>query len=341
MFRMFQKSDHSKGWVVDRKKVLKKLDYNPNYIRDTLARLNEDPTVGCEQIPCGYCWACKLNYSAEWATRLTLETQKSDHNYFITLTYDDMHVPIWESIKWDGTLYKNDGTWRGSLDPDDMTRFIKTLRKHFERLGIKGIKYFYAGEYGETTHRPHYHMILMHCPLDINEFYDTHVDKNFKAHWKSHELEKWWPHGMIDIAEVEWSSAAYVARYCMKKLSTSPDKSIYYKQGKLPEFIRMSKGIGMDYYKMHREEIYANDEMIMKTVKGNTGAFKPPKAFDRKFKEHDPEGFELIRQSRQMAAERARELKQSITDYTDKKILEMEREKILTKAKMLPRSAIE
>lgn len=292
-------------------------------------------------IPCGKCWACQLNYSAEWATRIMLEAKKSEYNWFITLTYDDDHQPIMERITCDGTIWDNDGTWEGSLYPDDMKQFIKSLREYFRRKGIEGIKYFYCGEYGETTYRPHYHMILLHCPLDIKEFYDTHVDaKNFKAHWKSHELERFWNKGMIDIGELEWSDAAYVARYCTKKLSFEPDKEVYYKQGKLPEFIRMSNGIGMDYLHKHLKEIYENDEMIMRTVKGNIGSFKPPKAFDRKFKELYPEKFKLIQKSRKKAGERARKMEKSLTDYTDRKMLELRAQNIITKAKMLPRDAI-
>ena len=254
-----------------------------------------------------------------------------------------MPILNWIRTK-DGEKYENDGTWlTGSLVPEDMTRFIKTLRKHYERRGHTKIKYFYCGEYGsaEKTCRPHYHMILLNCPLDIEEFYDTEIDENFKAHWKSRQLEQWWPHGIVDVAEVEWSSAAYVARYCMKKLGTRQDDYIYYEHGKLPEFIRMSKGIGTDYLSKHMQEIYENDELIMKTFQGNVGIYKPPKAFDRKFKELYPEQFELIQESRRKAADRARTLKQELTDYTDQKLLELEREKVLTKAKMLPRAAIE
>ena len=51
-----------------------------------------------------------------------------------------------------------------------------------------------CGEYGENTHRPHYHAILMNCPLDIYQFHYFHVDDRFKLHWKSKELEELWPY---------------------------------------------------------------------------------------------------------------------------------------------------
>ena len=218
-----------------------------------------------------------------------------------------------------------------------MVRFLNSLRKNFERQGYEGIKYFYCGEYGETTGRPHYHIILLHCPIDILQFYDCHVDTNYKAHWKSHQLEKYWKEGILDVSELEWSCAAYVARYCTKKISFETDKTIYYKQGKMPEFIRMSKGIGFEWYEQHKGEIYKTDEIIMRTIKGNVGSCKPPKAFDRKFKEHFPEEFEKIRLSRQTAAERATKLLNSLNDYTDYDNLILSAEKVKKKMQMLPR----
>lgn len=352
MYRRYQKGDHSKGTVVSRVEAMHELERFPNDITFKLKEFNKkSPFWQYEQIPCQKCWACQLNYSAEWATRIMLEAKKYDHNYFITLTYDDEHVPINSKIEYEeeyklhGEIVEsktieleNDGTWGYSLAPEHMKTFLNSLRKYFERKGHKGVKYFYCGEYGEQTHRPHYHIILLNCPLDIEQFYDTHIDDNYKAHWKSREIERFWKKGMMDLAECEWSCVAYVARYCTKKLDMSGDKRVYLNKGLLPEYVRMSKGIGFDYYRQHKEEIYKNDEMIMKTVKGNTGSFKPPKAFDRKFKETDPKGFELIRKSRAKAGERARELEKTLSDYTDLEMLRLKASNLQTKMQMLPRA---
>lgn len=353
MFRRYERSDHSKGTVVPRSEVMHELELNPNNIRFCLENMNSPRTQSkykYEQIPCGKCWACQLNYSAEWATRIMVEAKKYDHNYFVTLTYNDENVPILEKVEYEETYkihneiieektvqLENDGTWGYSLYPDHIKTFLNSLRKYFERKGHKGVKYFYCGEYGETTKRPHYHLILLNCPLDINQFYDTHIDDNFKAHWKSKEIERFWTKGMMDLAECEWSCIAYVARYCTKKLDFSGDKRVYLNQGLIPEYVRMSKGIGFEYFRQHKNEIYKNDEMIMKTVKGNTGSFKPPKAFDRKLKEMDPKAYELIRRSRKKAGERARKLQQEITDYTDLEMLKIKASNLQTKMSMLPR----
>ena len=352
MFRRYVRGDHKKGTVIAREQVMDELIRDPNRIRESLEDYNKSSDKWqYELIPCRKCWACQLNYSAEWATRIMLECKEHQNNWFLTLTYDDEHLPILEEITGENILIRyedgtkktedmtfyNDGTWTGSLYPDHMKTFINTMRKEFERKGFTGIKYFYAGEYGETTQRPHYHIILMNCPLDPNMFYDCHVDSNFKAHWKSKQVKNWWNKGMIDIADVEWSSAAYVARYCTKKLTYSRNKIEYFEQGKYPEFIRMSNGIAFNWYKEHKYDLYKNDEIIMRTIKGNIGSARPPKAFDRKLQEEDPKLWKKISESRKKAAERSRKLQQEISDYTDLKQLELKASEVYNKIKLLPR----
>ena len=345
MFRRYWLGNHKKGEIVPRDEVLHTLSFEPNYIRSCLEDLNNYTYKNgyghlYEQIPCGHCWACKLNYSAQWATRIMYEASQHEHNYFVTFTYDDINLPIPESTEYDNQTYINDGTWTGTLYPNDITKFLNSLRKYFERKGHTGIKYFYAGEYGETTKRPHYHMILMNCPLDINAFHDFYVEPTTKKlHWKSYEIEKYWDQGMIDIGEVEFATAAYVARYCMKKLTDDTDKSVYWSQGKMPEFVRMSRrpGIGSEYYEEHKDEIYKTDSMYVRNFHGQILTVKPPKAWDKKFKEDHPSQWSKIQLSRKEAAKRSRKLLESMTDITDQQQLLMKTEDVLRKSNQLPR----
>lgn len=355
LFRLYDITTNKTIRIIPRQEVMEGLSLNPNNIRYQLSKMNmkylaENRLI--QTVPCQHCWACHLNYSAEWATRNMLETLEHDHNYFITLTYDDEHLPILDYTEYNeeidrGDHYElcpiridNDGTWEGSLYPEHVKTFINSLRKYFNRLGINNIRYFYCGEYGETTQRPHYHMLLYGAPLDLSQNYDYHIDKNYKEHWKHPLIAKYWPYGMHDIANIEWSSAAYVSRYCTKKLNTEQQSTQWYAEnGKLKEFIRMSThpGIGRKYYDLHKLDIYKNDSMVMKTVKGNTGSFKPPKAFDKLFKEEYPEEFKKIEKHRKEMAERSSRNIRRLTDYTDLEQLQMKAESVQTKMSMLPR----
>lgn len=345
--------------IVPRSQVFDQLSQNNNYLSQIQNKNYELKKQGSnmryELIPCRNCFACNLNYSAEWATKLTWECQESEHNYFITLTYDEEHLPIYETFKYidedqQETIYKNDGTWTGTLEPEHVNTFINSLRKYMKReKNHTGIKYYYCGEYGNESktgmgYRPHYHIILMNCPLDISQFYDWHLDnKHKKLHWKSKELNHYWDKGLVDVAEVEWNNCAYVARYCMKKLKVRDKYTVqnYAMQGKIPEYVRMSRrpGIGTRYYERNKEKIYENDEVIQRTIHGKVSSFKPPKSFDKKFKEEFPEQWKLIKESRAAAAERDRLLKAELyKGISDLEQLEREAEKVQLKANMLKRT---
>ena len=63
-------------------------------------------------IPCGKCPECLTHYSYEWSLRIMLEAKYNPPAAFITLTYDDVHVPK------DGQLHK-----------EDFQKFMKRFRK--------------------------------------------------------------------------------------------------------------------------------------------------------------------------------------------------------------------
>lgn len=74
----------------------------------------------------------------DWAVRCSLELADHKRASFVTLTYDDLHLPP-------------------TLDKAHVSRFLRRLRK---TLGSRSVRFFASGEYGETTERPHYHAIL-------------------------------------------------------------------------------------------------------------------------------------------------------------------------------------
>lgn len=330
--------------IIPRQEVYRRMLKNENLIR-TLERLNADlekkrSVWRYQTIPCGHCYACQLRYSSDWAIRIMTEAKKHEHNYFVTLTYNEENLPIAASAEYDGRIFENPGDWTGTLLPEDMTRFINSLRKKLERQGHKGMKYYYCGEYCPTSGRPHYHIILLNCPLNIENFHDFTQEKTtHKLHWRSTDLEELWNKGFIDVSEVNFASAAYVARYCMKKLSKEVDKTSYYEQGKLPEFVRMSRrpGIGAEYFRENLENIYKFDSILMKNFHGDFVHYKPPKAWDRKFKEMFPDQWENIKTSREEAAKRGQAIINSLTDKTDLQQNDQKAREIYTKQNLLKR----
>lgn len=102
-----------------------------------------------------------------------------------------------------------------SLDKRDVQLFMKRLRKKF---APRTIRYYFAGEYGSSTHRPHYHAILFNVGLDDFPDRRIHSYNELKQPlYYSPTLEKIWGNGFITMSDVNWKTCNYVARYVDKK----------------------------------------------------------------------------------------------------------------------------
>lgn len=150
-----------------------------------------------------------------------LEAADHERNSFVTLTYNDEHVP---------TGY--------DLNPADLSRFLKRFRKS---VYPDKIRYFGVGEYGETTKRPHYHLALFGYPACAKG--TTRSNRNGYCCPVCERVQRDWSLGNIYSGGLEESSAAYIAGYVTKKLTTEGAPGL---DGKHPEFARMSlrPGIG-------------------------------------------------------------------------------------------------
>lgn len=175
--------------------------------------LNEFKENGVDRpiwIPCGRCIGCRLDKSREWALRCMMELKKTPEGLasFITLTYNEECVPI--------NYYPDPETGEAlrslTLRLEDLQKFWKRLRRSLKN---KKIRYFACGEYGSETWRPHYHAIVFgYKPDDLVKTQQN--DTN--AYFSSKSLQKLWPYGNVIVANVNFDTCAYVARYTAKNL---------------------------------------------------------------------------------------------------------------------------
>lgn len=310
--------------------ILKYANKNPNFENATL-------------IPCGKCVQCRLKTSKEWATRCMAECEEWEHNYFVTLTYDPEHLPVPEEmVNYEtGEIFLQKEEWKGCLIPEDLKKFMKDLRRYYKyHYNHDNIRFYGCGEYGGEGHRPHYHLIIFNLPIEPKKLEPFFINKNHQQIYICDEIQKIWGKGLISIGSVTWSSCAYVARYIMKKQGGEIAEENYLRNGQIKEFTRMSlkPGIGKTYYKKHKDDIYENDEIIQKTIKGNIGSAKPPKYYDRLFDLDSPEAMEAIKQKRKELAEKAEKLKYQNTTLTKRQQLELEERQRIEKIKSLTRN---
>lgn len=233
------------------------------------------------KVPCGQCIGCRMNRAENWTARMMHEAQLHEHNSFITLTYNDDNLPC-----------------NGSLEPDDVTKFFKRLRKH---LNGKEIKYYYCGEYGDDFSRPHYHIALF--GYDFSPDRIPHRETASGLVYRSPTLEKLWPYGFSEIGTLEYDSARYVASYVQKKVNGKKKEEHYQKLNEYgefiqihPEYARMSRrpAIGLRWIEKYVDDIYNYDVCVVGEKK-----LRPPPYYDKYLKKIDLERFEKIKLSRE------------------------------------------
>lgn len=280
-----------------------KISFTGAYIKDAEAskeyheRLQNAKNIkSVKIIPCGQCISCRLNKASDWANRLMLEAKEYQHNYFITLTYNDENLPI-KRIYNDDTGEIITGF---TLKKEDLEKFNHDLRQYWMRkYDHTGIRYYECGEYGSLNERPHYHGIIFNLPyLDDLKLYKATPQGNIL--YTSETLTKIWKKGYVVVGQVTWESANYVARYVLKKHYGKEADEYYISQAKIPEFTTMSRmpGIAYNYYDKNKDIIYKTDEVFIKKENGVV-ATKPSKYFDRLLEQEDPEKYKKIKRNRE------------------------------------------
>lgn len=283
------------------------------------------------QIPCGHCIDCRLTQSRQWATRMMLEAEYHMYNYFVTLTYDPRHIPKSSFLDYDTGQVLPSYTLRKT----DLQKFFKRLRRRCEYHDRPLIRYYAAGEYGDETHRPHYHAIIFGLYLD--DLVPLKKSRLGYQYFRSAFLESLWPFGMVTVGVVSWQDCAYVARYCTKKLG-GDYKAFYDTFGLEPEFAIMSRnpGIGYQYFEDHADEIYKMDEIFLRLTDGGKKV-KPPHYYDTLYKQIDEAQLEVCKERRQRYAESAERLQRRASGLTDDERLQARADLLMRKAQALVR----
>lgn len=199
-------------------------------------------------------------------------------NVFVTLTYADENLPYGE------TLHR-----------PHMQNFIKRMRKKNPNL-----RFYYCGEYGEETNRPHYHALLFNYRPRDAELISRKGDKEY---FRSDYLDKTWSHGHCNFSEVTMQSACYTAGYVTKKIGGDKAEEHYrwidQETGEIvnrtPEFQSQSlrPGIGHDWIMRFMKDVYPSDTII---VDGTP--MQPPRYYDQLCEKHFPELWRETRRRR-------------------------------------------
>lgn len=201
-------------------------------------------------VPCGHCMSCRVNYTLAWKLRLLYELSNWDKALFLTLTYDDLHLP--EDL---------------SIHKKELSAFFKRLRSALDYDGKGKIKFYACGEYGEKgglvrngihagkiIKRPHYHAIV----FGLSPYSDE--DQQYIIDAWQHRCEDW----QFDrsrgikraIQPVCSEDISYVTGYVQKKLTGDMGKEAY--GDKEYPFSLQSKGLGLEFALKNADRLRRN-----------------------------------------------------------------------------------
>lgn len=206
------------------------------------------------------------------------EAQGHEKNCFVTLTFDEEHLPE-----------------NHSLDIETWKKFAKRLRRKKGKL-----KYFQCGEYGPQTLRPHHHACLFGISFDDRK--EAPPSKSGAEMWTSKELDEIWENGNCTVQDFTLTTAAYVAGYVLGKDFTGRTlERVNEETGEVwnvkPETATMSRnpGLGSDWFDRWKGDVFPHDYIVA------TGGTKMsvPRYYDKKLDELE---FEEIKEKRRQAA---------------------------------------
>lgn len=229
------------------------------------------------ELPCGVCILCRQAQARQTAIRLVHEADQHEESSFITLTYADEHLPPF-----------------GGLRYVDLVKFWKRLRKRLGKL-----RYYAAGEYGDESQRPHYHVALFGHAFTKDRII---TQRHPYLLWQNEQLTQAWGLGRVEIGALTYATAQYTASYVTKKLRS---KQTYVRvdeeTGELIELEQprsfMSRNLGKTWWLENRPHVTHHDFVVI-----NGARLKPPKMYDRWLKASDEKQYEKIKTQRQAHA---------------------------------------
>lgn len=231
------------------------------------------------KLPCGKCPECQKDYYTQWATRGSRELAQWDSSVFITLTYDDAHLPEDQSLK-----------------KSDIQKFIKKLKKRFNSTKDNPIRQTYCGEYGEKTLRPHYHAVLFNCDFPDKKFHYT-SDQGHTV-FTSELLTELWGKGHTEFGYALPASIAYLYKYILKKKSRKEkEQPLVIERDGITyevehEFIESSRNPGIG------ASLRGSQSLLKGYLSVDGVRTKLPKYYLEWLKENDTNSYEIIKDKR-------------------------------------------
>lgn len=203
-------------------------------------------------VPCGHCLDCRKQYQTEWIFRLSQEAKRSVCPCFITLTYNNDHLPT--------MVDEITGEIKSVVSKRDWQLFAKRLRK-IGGVHLEGMRYFAIGEYGSKYNRSHMHAIIIAPGITSASQLDKYVKKA-------------WTDGFSRTQFATYNQFHYVCKYLNK---------IDEREHLVPPFRLYSRSIGLNFLTQKMVDYYLST--FDHTCISGTARIGLPRYYKRKLDE--------------------------------------------------------
>lgn len=228
-------------------------------------------------VPCGKCSLCRSDNRNEWSIRLAIHLASCDTMpLFITLTYDDGHLPevnqgsgeIRHYCDWYDEFHARLAWNEPTLYRPDISAFLKKYKRKYN-LRNEDFQYFGCGEYGGKFGRPHYHL-LMFGDKDLYTAFFRDTDEAQKR------IMSCWPYGFVHVGVAGYDGIHYVTKYVLKDgIDSLPSSSVR-------PFTIASNGLGMNFLRsVNGKRLKARLDWLQRN-KDKVFAGMPPFSYDSK-----------------------------------------------------------
>lgn len=243
-------------------------------------------------VRCGKCYTCREAFVRSKAQQAYAEFLSAPTKpLFCTLTYEDVNLPIGPKFS-----AVRSGVHPGVhpvLRYEHFRQFIRELRRDFPK-----VRFFGCGEYGPSTSRPHYHLVLYSGYPEGIDLFDVRES-----------LLKYWRRGFVQVDFAVEKHFDYVASYvCKKSVETNSEM--------LPSampFVSGSKSPPLGYAFYHR---YIGDIINKGYCQVQSRRLYPPRSFFVWLARHDSMNCDImISQRRECAFENRLRPLSTVGDY--------------------------
>lgn len=217
-------------------------------------------------VPCGKCSVCEYNRKQDWILRCIHESRNNHFTFFVTLTYNDDNLPLCPEC---GKPY---------ICKYDSMDFVNSCKKFFSFFGLT-FRYFLVGEYGETSGRPHFHLLAFLNEDGVSDISKTSFDEKFFV--KS--FETIWKYGFVYCGGASDGAAAYCAKYCLKNIPYEHDRCHH-----VNGYLSCSRKpiIGYSFVEKRGDYLLEHPEILSLGI--NQYKYRIPRAYSKKLIENDP-----------------------------------------------------